>query len=117
MAGSHPPEDAPEEPGSSGDWDEGPGGLLLELVIAGVVCGGVGVLMVAAEVHPILTGLTFAGLLAGATYFLYRQLRREQPTASERRLILEAARLVVILGGLAAGAIFLFWLNYCAGEC
>ena len=95
---------------------EGPGGLFLELVIAAVVCGGVGVLLVAFRVHPILTGLTFVALLAGATYFLYRQLRREQPSASGRQLILEAARLVIVLGGLAAGAIFVFWLYYCA-EC
>jgi uncharacterized membrane protein len=87
------------------------------LVIAAVVCGGVGVLLVAVRVHPILTGLTLAALLAGATYFLYRQLLREQPSASGRQLILEAARPVVVLGGLVAEAIFLFWLNHCAVEC
>lgn len=111
------PEEPAEESGSSEDWVEGPGELLLEFVIAAVVCGGVGVLLVAFRVHPILTGLTLAGLLVGATYFLYRQLRREQPSASGRRLILEAARLVLVLGGVVAGGIFVFWLNYCAVEC
>lgn len=117
MAGTDQPEEPPEEGGSSNDWVEGPGGLLLELVIAAVACGGVGVLFVAARVHPILTVLTLAALVAVSTYFLYRQLRREQPSASGRHLILEAARLLVVLGGLAAGAIFLFWLTYCAPEC
>jgi hypothetical protein len=77
----------------------------------------VGVLLVAVRVHPILTASTLAALLAGATYFLYRQLRREQPSASGRQLIFEAARLTIVLGGLAAGAIFFFWLYFCAPEC
>jgi hypothetical protein len=73
--------------------------------------------MVSVRAHPILTGLTLAFLLAGAAYFLYRQLRREQPSASGRQLILETARLTIVLGGLAAGAICLFWLSFCAPEC
>ncbi len=74
-------------------------------------------LLVVLRVHPILTGLSLSALIAGATSFLYRQLRREQPSASGRQLVLEAARLVVVLGALVAGAIFLFWVTYCAGEC
>jgi len=117
MAGADKPEGPLEEGGSSDDWVEGPGGLLLELVIGAVICGGLGVLLVAARVHPILTASTLAALLAGATYFLYRQLRREQPSAPGRQLILEAARLTIILGGLVAGAIVFFWLYFCAPEC
>jgi hypothetical protein len=117
VTASDQPEGPPEESASSDDWDEGPGGLLLELVIAAVICGGVGVLLVAVRLHPILTASTLTALLAGATYFLYRQLRREQPSASGRQLIFEAARLTIVLGGLAAGAIFFFWLYFCAPEC